>query len=68
MCVCVCARAGSEGSVGALAEEVEGRHFGQLHYQDFFSPPCLVVNVELSAAEEELSTNEKRQQKVHVSV
>ena len=66
MYVCVCAHAGSEGSVGALAEEVEGRDFGQLHYQDFFSPPSLSVNVELSAAEEELSTNEKRQQKVSV--
>ena len=57
MCVCVCA--GSEGSVGALAEELSESESSQLLYQDFFDPP-----LKSSPEQEKLSSYERRKKKV----
>ena len=55
MCVC----AGSEGSVGALAEELSESESSQLLYQDFFDPPQ-----KSSPEQEKLSSYERRKKKV----
>lgn len=62
--------AGSENSVGALAEQLSDSGSDQLHYRDFFDPP-LVSQEDVCGGEEvdevdkqQLSSHETRQLKV----